>query len=98
MKFTIKAAQLAGLLVPMLALAALAFAQVRPPTLSDATEPGSVIVFPKFINGSVRLPEGAPAPATELEIGVICPKGVGCAEHQPVRSGSTGFAARVNRT
>jgi len=85
MKFTIKAAPLAGLLVPMLALAAPAFAQVRPLTLSDATEPGSVIVFPIFINGSVRLPEGAPAPATELEIGVICPKGVGCAEHQPVK-------------
>ena len=85
MKFTIKAAHLAGLLVPMLGLAAPAFAQVRPLTLSDATEPGSVIVFPIFINGSVRLPEGAPAPATELEIGVICPKGVGCAEHQPVK-------------
>jgi hypothetical protein len=85
MKFTIKAAQLAGLLVPMLALAAPAFAQVRAPTLGDATEPGSVIVFPIFINGSVGLPEGAPAPATELEIGVICPKGVGCAEHQPVK-------------
>jgi hypothetical protein len=85
MKFTIKAAQLAGLLVLMLALAAPAFAQVRDPTLGDATEPGSVIVFPIFINGSVGLPEGAPAPATELEIGVICPKGVGCAEHQPVK-------------
>jgi hypothetical protein len=85
MKFTIKAAQLAGLLVPMLSLAAPAFAQVRAPTLGDATEPGSVIVFPKFINGSVGLPEGAPAPATELEIGIVCPKGVGCAEHQPVK-------------
>jgi hypothetical protein len=85
MKFTIKAAQLAGLFVPMLALAAPAFAQVRDPTLGDATEPGSVIVFPIFINGSVGLPEGAPAPATELEIGVICPKGVTCAEHQPVK-------------
>ena len=31
------------------------------------------------------LPEGAPAPATELEIGVVCPKGVTCAEHQPVK-------------
>ena len=98
MKVKIKGARLAGLLVPALALAVPAFAQVRDPTLGDATEPGSVIVFPKFINGSVGLPEGAPAPATELEIAVICPKGVGCAEHQPVRSGSTGFAARVNRT
>ena len=27
---------------------------------------------------------GGAAPATELEIGVVCPKGVVCAEHQPV--------------
>jgi hypothetical protein len=33
----------------------------------------------------VTLPEGAPAPATELEIGIICPKGVGCAGDQPVK-------------
>jgi hypothetical protein len=86
MKFNTRGARLAGLLVPALALAAPAFAQVRDPTLSDATEPGSVIVFPKFINGSpVYLPEGTPAPATELEIGVVCPKGDVCAEHQPVK-------------
>ena len=86
MKLMVKGARLAGLLVPALALAAPAFAQVRDPTLSDATEPGSVIVFPKFINaGSVALPEGGLAPVTELEIGVICPKGVVCAEHQPVK-------------
>ena len=86
MKLMVKSARLAALLVPALALAAPAFAQVRDPTLSDATEPGSVIVFPKFINaGSVVLPEGGFAPVTELEIGVICPKGVVCAEHQPVK-------------
>src|SRR5271167_1605506 len=91
MKFTVKAARLAGLLVPMLALAAVAFAQVRPLTLSDATEPGSVIVFPKFINAPpVVLPGSTPtttvlAPATELAIGVICPKGAGCAADQPVK-------------
>jgi hypothetical protein len=85
MKFKIKGARLAGLLVPALALAVPAFAQVRDPTLSDATEPGSVIVFPKFINSTVTLPEGVTAPATELEIGVVCPKGVTCAEHQPVK-------------
>jgi hypothetical protein len=45
-----------------------------------------VIVFPKFINGpAVTLPEGAVSPITELEIGIVCPKGVGCAEHQPVK-------------
>jgi hypothetical protein len=86
MKFKVKGARLAGLLVPALALAAPAFAQVRDATLSDATEPGSVIVFPKFINTSpVYLPEGVSAPVTELEIGVVCPKGVVCAEHQPVK-------------
>ena len=86
MKFRTKGARLAGLLVPALALAVPAFAQVRAPTLSDATEPGSVIVFPKFINGSgVVLPEGVPAPATELEVGVVCPKGATCSEHQPVK-------------
>ena len=86
MKFKTKGARLAGLLVPALALAVPAFAQVRAPTLSDATEPGSVIVFPKFINGSgVVLPEGVPAPATELEVGVVCPKGATCSEHQPVK-------------
>ena len=85
MKFKIKGARLAGLLVPALALAAPAFAQVRPTTLSDGTEPGSVIIFPKVIAGTVALPEGAPAPVTEIEVGVVCPKGVVCAEHQPVK-------------
>src|SRR5215831_2992505 len=85
MKFKIKGARLAMLLVPALALAAPAFAQVRDTTLSDATEPGSVIVFPKFINGTVALPEGGTASISELEIGVVCPKGVTCPEHEPVK-------------
>jgi hypothetical protein len=85
MKFEIKGARLAGVLLPALALAAPAFAQVRPATLNDATEPGSVIVFPKFIPGTVSLPEGGVVPVSELEIGVVCPKGVICSEHQPVK-------------
>jgi hypothetical protein len=85
MKFTIKGVRLAALLVPALALAAPALAQVRPPTLRDSQEPGSVIVFPKFIQGTVALPEGGTAPVTELEIGVVCPKGVICPEHEPVK-------------
>jgi hypothetical protein len=85
MKFRAKAARLAVLLVPALALAAPAFAQAAAPQLSDSQEPGSVIVFPKFIQGSVALPEGGRAPITELEIGVVCPKGVFCPEHEPVK-------------
>jgi hypothetical protein len=85
MKFKIKGARLAMLLVPALALAAPAFAQVRATTLSDSQEPGSVIVFPKFIQGSVSTAEGSNMPITELEIGIVCPKGVVCPEHQSVK-------------
>jgi hypothetical protein len=85
MEFKIKGGRLAMLLVPAFALAAPAFAQVRPPTLSDSQEPGSVIVFPKFAQGSVSMVEGSNQPITELEIGVVCPKGVFCPEHQPVK-------------
>ena len=96
MKFKVKGARLAGLLVPALALAVPAFAQVRDPTLGDATEPGSVIVFPKFINGpGVVLPEGAPAPVTELEIGVAHMRGR-IADgfcHQPGPNGVSAVAA-----
>jgi hypothetical protein len=82
MKFMIKWGLL---LIPALALAMPASAQVRPGTLSDSQEPGSVIVFPKFVKGTVTLPEGGTAPATEIEIGVVCPKGAICAEHQAVK-------------
>jgi hypothetical protein len=39
MRFRVKGARLAMLLVPARALAASAFAQVRPTTLSDSQEP-----------------------------------------------------------
>jgi hypothetical protein len=86
MKFKVNGARLAVALVPALVLATQAFAQLRDTKLSDPQEPGSVIVFPKFIRGTVTLPEGAtPASASELEIGVVCPKDVTCAEHQAVK-------------
>jgi hypothetical protein len=53
--------------------------------LSDPQEPGSVIVFSKFIQGTVTLPEGGTAPKSELQIGVVCPRGVICPEHQSVK-------------
>jgi len=85
MKFKIKGGRLAMLLVPALALAAPAFAQVRATTLSDSQEPGSVIVLPKFIQGAISTPEGTSLPITELEIGVVCPKGVLCPEHEGIK-------------
>jgi len=56
--------------------------------LSDSQEPGSVIIFPKFAGNTfpgLALPEGPLAPITELEIGVVCPVGVICPEHEPVK-------------
>jgi hypothetical protein len=44
-----------------------------------------VIVFPKFIKGSVSLAEGGTAPSTEIEVGVICPLFETCPEGQSVK-------------
>jgi hypothetical protein len=114
MHWTINCARSLLMLMPALALAIPALAQDRDPRLSDSQEPGSVIVFPKFIRGTVTLPEGgtAPrteveigvvivfpkfirgtvtlpeggtAPRTEVEIGVVCPPGVVCPEHLPIK-------------
>jgi len=73
-------------LVLMLALglATVAFAQMRDPGLSDSQEPGSVIVFHKFIKGTVPL-NGDSAPRTEIEVGVVCPKGASCEQDQDVK-------------
>jgi hypothetical protein len=69
MKFMIKGALP---LMPMLALATSAFAQARPVGLADSQEPGSVIIFPKFINMPSVIVDGVAATRTEIEIGAIC--------------------------
>jgi hypothetical protein len=73
-------------LMPALALATPAFATETPATtgLADPSTPGSVIVFPKFVKGTESV-DGAPAEKTEIEVGVVCPKGVTCPEHQSVK-------------
>src|SRR5438477_11893575 len=82
-------------LLPVLALATPAIAQV-PPTLADPNEPGSVLVFPKFVNNDAVSVDGALLPRTEIELGAVCPVGFGrpaaqaalpglCAEHQSVK-------------
>ena len=87
------------LLMPALALAmpALApmpaFAQTRDVRLSDSQQPGSVIIFPKFINRPAvhtDTPTGPLLPRTEIELGVVCPPGVTptltvCFEHQTIK-------------
>src|SRR5438270_4889353 len=78
-------------LLPVLALGTPALAQV-PSTLADPNEPGSVIVFPKFVNNSPVSVDGAVLPRTEIEIGAVCPFGFNnpggpglCTEHQSVK-------------
>jgi hypothetical protein len=51
---------------------------------SDSQQPGSVIVFPKFITGTVETPDQGTLPVTQFEISVTCPKGSACAELQDV--------------
>jgi hypothetical protein len=71
-------------LVSALALAAPAVADSSAPALNDATEPGSVIVFPKFVRGTQNV-DGYLLPSTEIEVGVVCPIGQTCAEHQAIK-------------
>jgi hypothetical protein len=51
-----------------------ASAQGRDPRLADSKQPGSVIVFPKFVRGFVA-PDGISAPRTEFEGRSCLPKG-----------------------
>src|SRR5689334_4375783 len=67
-------------LVAALAVATPSFAQV----LNNSEEPGSVIVYPKFLRGTTTV-DGVVVPMTEIELGVVCPIGLTCAEHQPVK-------------
>src|ERR1700739_3233151 len=81
-------------LVPALAVATPALA-LGPALLSDSEEPGSVIVYPKFINslfngGSLLTVDGNLVSQTEIELGVVCPPGViaagfTCTEHLPIK-------------
>jgi hypothetical protein len=91
MKFMIK---WGTLLIPAFALAAPAFA-LAPPGLSDSQQPGSVIIYPKFVNslfngGSLLTVDGNLVSQTEIEIGAVCPPafvqaGGFCPEHEPIK-------------
>jgi hypothetical protein len=80
MNFMMKSAWSALLLAPAIGLAMPASAF----PLADPSEPGSVIVFPKWRTGTVSV-DGVTLPQTEIELGAVCPVGVVCAEHQPIK-------------
>jgi hypothetical protein len=76
----------------VLAPPALAFG---PGSSSDSQQPGSVIIYPKFVNsifegrGLITV-DGVAFSQTEIEIGAVCPPafvagGGTCAEHQPIK-------------
>jgi hypothetical protein len=70
-----KYACIAILLAPTLAAAQ---------ALSNSQEPGSLIVFPYFMTGTVTA-DTAVLPKTEIHIGVKCPNGVICPENEPIK-------------
>lgn len=51
---------------------------------ASAGVPGSAIVFPKFIRGTVTV-DGVTTPATEIAVRAVCPQGETCAEGDQVR-------------
>src|ERR1700730_8383411 len=77
-------------LVPGLALAMPAMA-LAPADQADLMQPGSVIVFPKFMNLSqvhvdaTAASVGILVPRTEIEVGVVCPVGATCTEHETIK-------------
>jgi hypothetical protein len=81
MKFMTKwgLALLSGLAVATPALA------LAPVNQADLAQPGSVIIFPKFINTPAVSVDGGTMPRTEIEVGVVCPAGTTCVEHQSVK-------------
>ena len=80
MKFMIRL----WLLLPALALATPALA-LAPADQADLSQPGSVIIFPKFINLPAVTVDGVLVPRTEIEVGVVCPVGATCVEHESIK-------------
>src|SRR6516162_321682 len=80
MNFIMKSAWSAFLLAPAIGLAMPASAF----PLADPSEPGSVIVFPKWRTGTVSV-DGVTLPQTEIELGAVCPVGLICPEHEPIK-------------
>src|SRR5262245_83883 len=68
-----------------LAIGALVGSAVAQPALNDSEEPGSVIVFPKFIRGLVSPSGAGTTPKTEITVSVVCPDNIVCSEGQRVK-------------
>jgi hypothetical protein len=60
------------------------FAQAPGATSSTSEQPGSVLVFPKFLKGPVAV-DGVTRPQTEIEVRVQCPTDATCTKDEPVK-------------
>ncbi len=60
------------------------FAQAAKPPSSGPELAGSVIVFPKFLRGTVAV-DGVTKPRTEIEVRARCPSGATCREDEAVK-------------
>ncbi len=83
-------AGLPGVSDVLLNIAVTAPAAVSPTALwgNDSEQPGSVLVFPKFIRGTindVQVSGQLVHAITELQISVVCPKNATCGANQAVR-------------
>jgi hypothetical protein len=52
--------------------------------LNDSQEPGSVLIFPKFLRGTVATTDQGNLARTEIEISATCPRGATCVDGQAV--------------
>src|SRR4029453_17125582 len=52
--------------------------------LNDSQEPGSVLVFPKFLRGTGATTDQGNLARTEIEISATCPRGATCTDGQTV--------------
>jgi hypothetical protein len=72
------------LLMVALGTAMPSFAQPPQTTPSDVAEPGSVVVFPKFLKGTIAV-DGVARVATEIEVRARCPRDTTCSENESVK-------------
>ena len=84
MKFVIKGVHFLVLLAAALGLAPAALAQAPDTAATESQEPGSVIVFPKFVRGTVTVDDRTTA-QTEITIAARCPPDATCREPEQVR-------------
>jgi hypothetical protein len=84
MKIVIRCAGFFLLLTMALGAATPSFAQTPEATPAASGQTGSVIVFPKFVKGTLEV-DGVPKARTEIEIQARCPSNTTCPVDEPIK-------------